>query len=74
MRPVYANQSLLCHSIKKLETSTNLLTETINEVNDIGEKNNELQGPKIEAIKQKLKSVFAKNDGFNITGEVRHDT
>lgn len=62
---ISANLSFLCLSIKKLETSTNLLTVTINEVHDIEKKINALQGPKVEAIKQKFKSVFAKNDGFN---------
>lgn len=60
----------MCHSIKKLESSTKLLTETVNEVRDIERKINSLKGPKITAIKQKFKNVFAKNDGFNIMCEL----
>lgn len=54
----------MCHSIKKLETSTNLLTETVNEVHDIEKKIDSLKGPKVAAIKQKFKSVFEKNYRF----------
>lgn len=63
---ISANLSFLCDSIKKLEQTTNLLTESVKEISEVETKINSLTGSKIECVKTKLKSVFEKNNGFEV--------
>ena len=59
---ISANLNFLCDSITKLETSTNLLSETVKEVQAVEMNINSLPGLKV--LKDKFKNLFEKNNGF----------
>jgi prefoldin subunit 5 len=67
---IHANFSILLQSITKLEKATNLLSETIKEINNIQDKPNKTKGLKVDAAKQKLSSFFSKNKGYKVRCEI----
>jgi hypothetical protein len=54
----HANFNFFSRSTTKLENITNLLSETIDEINDIRDKLNEINGSKADAVKQKIPLMF----------------
>jgi hypothetical protein len=63
---IHANFSFLSQSITKLERATNLLSETITEVNDIHDNLKKTNSSNVDAVKQKSHSCFSKNKGFKV--------
>ena len=55
---------------KKVELTTNLLTDIVNEICFVERKISSLTGSKVEIIKYKFKFVFEKNIGFEIVSKV----
>jgi hypothetical protein len=62
---IHANFSFLSQPVTKLEKTTNLLSETIKEIN-IEDKLNKINSSKADAVKQKFCSCFSKNKGFKV--------
>jgi hypothetical protein len=67
---VHANFSFLLQSITKLEKTTNLLTDTIKEINNIQDKLNEINSSNADAVKQKFHTYFSKNKWFKVMCEI----
>jgi hypothetical protein len=53
-----------------MEKTTNILSETIEEIDDIQDQLNEINGWKAVAVKQKPRSCFSKNKGFKVMCEI----
>jgi chromosome segregation ATPase len=60
---IHANFSFLSQTITKLKKNTNLLSETIKEIND---KLNKIKSLEDDAVKQKFNSCCSKNKEFKV--------
>jgi hypothetical protein len=49
---------------------TNLLSETIKEINDIEDKLKKINGSKADALKQKFRPCIRKNEGFKVMCDI----
>jgi hypothetical protein len=65
---IHANFSFLSQPVTKLEKATNLLSQTIREINDVQDKLNKTNGSTVNAG-NKIGSCFSKNKGFKIMYE-----
>jgi hypothetical protein len=63
---IHANFSFLLQCITKWEKTTNLLSETIKEINYFQDKLNKISGSNTDAVKQKSHSCFSKNKWFKV--------
>jgi hypothetical protein len=70
MAYIHVNFDFLSQSIRKLEKTTNPLSETIKEINDFQDKLSKTNGSKADTVKRKSCSCFSKNEVFKT--QVRH--
>jgi hypothetical protein len=69
---IYAYFSFLSQSITKVEKTTHFLSETRNEINDMQDNVNKINGSEADVVKQKFRSWFCKNKGFKIMRYISH--